>query len=398
MGAAERTAVIAGMRAVQPEVQARMLAAVRDSVPAYRSLSSDQAGDVSAIASWALTRIVDGWLTGAALDERDLARFRGIGATRAEDGRPLPAVLRAYRVATVAAIDAVVDLGGSALDRDDVLALTRVVLTAIDQLSEEIIAGWTAARDRLTDDRDRSLSGLLDDLVIGRQSSPGAFAARSRELGLALPERAVLAVLEATDPTTHISAAALVALPPDLAPPERHLAAVRGGRAVLLLPADVGPLLTGVVQARAWRGCAVPATGSSAVAAAHRLAADALDTAPPHAFTDRPVLDEGDAQLLALLAARSGADPSRVADTVLGPLVEAANRHLLDGLSAYLVTGNATDAARALHIHPQTLRYRLRRARYLTGRDPQLPWHRLALDVARHAAAGQQTPARARLR
>ncbi|WP_237669124.1 helix-turn-helix domain-containing protein [Rhodococcus sp. BS-15] len=33
-------------------------------------------------------------------------------------------------------------------------------------------------------------------------------------------------------------------------------------------------------------------------------------------------------------------------------------------------------------MHPQTLRYRLRRAQELTGRDPRSAWHRLALDTA----------------
>ena len=194
----------------------------------------------------------------------------------------------------------------------------------------------------------------------------------------------------------HIGPPALTGFTADLglrAPPDRHFAAVRGGRAVLLVPADVGPLLPDAVRGRVWRGCAVPVTGSSTVVTAHRLATGALDAAPAHAFADRPVLDEGDAQLLALLGAHPGADPTRVAASVLGPLTDPANRHLLGGLAAYLATGNATDAARLLRLHPQTLRYRLRRARDLIGRDPQHPWDRLVLDVAQHTAAAEHARA-----
>ncbi|MGB3370172.1 MAG: helix-turn-helix domain-containing protein, partial [Rhodococcus sp. (in: high G+C Gram-positive bacteria)] len=84
----------------------------------------------------------------------------------------------------------------------------------------------------------------------------------------------------------------------------------------------------------------------------------------------------------ALLTARPTADTTAVVRAVLGPLTEAANGHILDGVSAFIATGTATAAASELRIHPQTLRYRLRRARELTGRDPRHGWHRLALDTA----------------
>lgn len=103
--------------------------------------------------------------------------------------------------------------------------------------------------------------------------------------------------------------------------------------------------------------------------------------------TEHPLLGTGDAQVLALLAAAPGAAPETLAKAVLGPLTEPANRHVLDGLTAYLAAGSATDAAGRLHVHPQTLRYRLRRAAELSGRDPGDPWQRLTLDVACHIAA-----------
>ncbi|WP_330479255.1 helix-turn-helix domain-containing protein [Streptomyces platensis] len=40
-------------------------------------------------------------------------------------------------------------------------------------------------------------------------------------------------------------------------------------------------------------------------------------------------------------------------------------------------------AARRLGLHPQSLRYRLRRIADLTHRDPRDPWQRLTLDIAR---------------
>jgi DNA-binding PucR family transcriptional regulator len=158
---------------------------------------------------------------------------------------------------------------------------------------------------------------------------------------------------------------------------------VRGRRAVLLMPTGDYPALDDALHVRGWRGCTLSSPTLANLASSNRLAADALDTAPENAFHGRALLDEGDAQLLALLTAKAAANPGAVVRTILGPLAETSNAHLLEGLSAFLSTGSATAAAAHLHLHPQTLRYRLRRAHQLTGRDPGLPWQRLALDIAR---------------
>ncbi|MGI5341708.1 helix-turn-helix domain-containing protein [Streptomyces sp. CA-181903] len=90
--------------------------------------------------------------------------------------------------------------------------------------------------------------------------------------------------------------------------------------------------------------------------------------------------------MLALLAGHPATDAEHIGRLVLGPLARPAQRHLLEALTAYLDTGSATAAARGLRLHPQSLRYRLRRIRELTGRDPRDPWQRLTLDIARTVA------------
>nr|WP_237503170.1 helix-turn-helix domain-containing protein [Streptomyces sp. SID8375] len=58
----------------------------------------------------------------------------------------------------------------------------------------------------------------------------------------------------------------------------------------------------------------------------------------------------------------------------------------MEALTTYLDTGSANAAARRLGLHPQSLRYRLRRISDLTQRDPRDPWQRLTLDIARAIA------------
>jgi sugar diacid utilization regulator len=277
-------------------------------------------------------------------------------------------------------------------------------MTSIDELSEALFAGYTAASQRLSGDRDRALRELLDDLLAGRHSSPGALADRSRELRVSLPAQPFVLVAEPIDPATAATEAAADEIAfglahADPAGPTRYLVTSRERRLVLLMPPGDRAALDRAVAARGWRGCLIAGQPVTQAALAYRLASDSLDTAPAHAFDHGGLLTDGDAHILALLAARLPVTPAEVARTVLGPLAEPRHGHLLDGLDAFLAAGTATAAADQLHLHPQTMRYRLRRARELTGRDPRLPWQRLVLDVARHlvqisAPVGPASPTR----
>ncbi|MFC4950644.1 helix-turn-helix domain-containing protein [Pseudonocardia sp. GCM10023141] len=379
MGHDERQRAGASARSRLPELIRDTVAAVEEAVPAYRGLDAEQHRELHAITSWVLRRLLDAWAGDVAFDDEDRRRFRAIGGARGEDGRPVAAVLRAYRVAAVTATDLVLDAGGDTLDPGDVRALARTVLMSMDELSESVLAGYAAARDRLTGDRDRALRDLLDDLLAGRHTSPGVLASRCRELDVTLPPAPLLLVVDAATAAELLPSLGLVA-----GPGQEHLATVRDRRTVLLLPDRVAGAVEPALRGRGWRGCLLRAVTSGP--AALRLAVDALDTAPEHAFHRRVLLDDGDAQLLTLLTARPGADPAAVVRSVLGPLTEPGNRHLLDGLAGFLSTGSASGAAELLHLHPQTLRYRLRRVTALTGRDPRDAWQRLALDVARSLA------------
>jgi hypothetical protein len=368
-----------------------LVAAVTDEIPAYRALGPEQLEEVGAIAGWATSRILDLWVRGAAMDAADLNRFKGIGAARAMDGRPLPVVLRAYRVAAARVIDVVVERGENRLTVDDVMALTRLWLTSVDALSEALYTGYTAAAERMTGDRQRALADFLDDLLDGRQASAAALSDRSRALGVALPSPPALLVVEAAAPMSTVTLVALEDLFRSLGSDLGHgteekptmLAALRGARGVTLMPLHATVRLAEMLSQRRWRGCLIEPPDLTETPAAYRLATDALALAPPRAFADRSLLLEGDAQVLALLAARPTADPARVTEAVLGAVTGPGSEHLIEGLDAYLHTGSAAEGAATLHLHPQTMRYRLRRLVTLTGRDPRRPWDRFILETAR---------------
>ncbi|MFF2128735.1 PucR family transcriptional regulator [Streptomyces olivochromogenes] len=369
-----------------PRVVAAIVSAVHEQVPVYAALDDSRLPEVRAIAAWGLERLLHLWVTDGALEPSDLRRFRGIAAARAADGRPVQAVLRAYRVAATVLTDEIA-ARAPRLAAADAFALARMLLTALDTLSEEMTTAYAATDEDLGADRDRALRLLLDDLIAGRHASVGALSDRSARLGVQLPDPYCLLVAEPVGterPDMALDAAAglldALAVPGDEV---ASTATVRGSRAVLLLPAAAAARAGTVLGARSWRGCAITGESLDRVAVAHRLAADALDTAPAHAHRPGRVLTDADAHVLALLGGHPAAAPDQVARLVLGPLTEPGQRHLMEALTAYIDAGSANAAARVLHLHAQSLRYRLRRIHALTSRDPRDPWQRLTLDIAR---------------
>ena len=78
-------------------------------------------------------------------------------------------------------------------------------------------------------------------------------------------------------------------------------------------------------------------------------------------------------------------DPSAIAalhNDVMRPLADAGPA-LTETLDAYLDSGGAIEAcARKLFVHPNTVRYRLKRIADFTGRDPTMPRDAYVLRVA----------------
>lgn len=369
-----------------PRVVAAIVSAVHEQVPVYAALDDSRLPEVRAIAAWGLERLLHLWVTDGALEPSDVRRLRGIAAARAADGRPVQAVLRAYRVAATVLTDEIA-ARAPRLAAADAFALTRMLLTALDTLSEEMTTAYAATDEDLAADRDRALRLLLDDLIAGRHASVGALSDRSARLGVQLPDPYCLLVAEpASAERPDMALDAATGLLEALAVPGDEVvssATVRGSRAVLLLPGAAAARAGAVLGARSWRGCAITGESLDRVAVAHRLAADALDTAPAHAHRPGRVLTDADAHVLALLGGHPAAAPDQVARLVLGPLTDPGQRHLMEALTAYIDAGSASAAARVLHLHAQSLRYRLRRIHALTSRDPRDPWQRLTLDIAR---------------
>jgi DNA-binding PucR family transcriptional regulator len=69
-------------------------------------------------------------------------------------------------------------------------------------------------------------------------------------------------------------------------------------------------------------------------------------------------------------------------DEIYLPLLRARGT-LIETLAAYFHHGSSTEgAARALFVHPNTVRYRLKQVAEITGYTPSVPRHAFTLEIA----------------
>lgn len=358
------------------------VATLADQIPAYSALDTRQEEEVRSIIVWTLRRVLDLWADGGALTEEDLRLFRGVGAVRARDGRPLAAVLRAYRVAAVEFLDQVSDRFADEVSVPDVTSLIRVWFAVLDELSEAIYDGYESTGRAISQDRESSLRALFVDVLLGRHSHAATLTARLRELDALLPDDFDLVVARADEPAR---AAALMASTLDArvvdgasrVVPSIH--AVVDGWAVVMLARVNEAALAGIVRDHGLRVARSGVTPAGAPRA-HRLATHGIDRAPGSAWSGGRVLRAGDLEVLALATGHPDADQVRTGQTVLGPLVGDIEARAT--LEAVLQTGGAAQAAAALHLHPQSVRYRLRRVAAATDRDPRDGWNRYVFQTA----------------
>lgn len=261
----------------------------------------------------------------------------------------------------------------------------------------EQIATYSAfedARERALEDARRAMASELISLVLSDQISERAFVARVAALRLA-PSKP-LAVIAADHPiellayaaaaanatcvvAQHDSCQVILVEDPDENWPEQLAEAIVG--------AGDEPVL----------GCSRPMVGGAALRRSLAEASAALKLARAKPEGERIVREAeiGSHELLLELI-----DPRELGayrDAILGPLEEWDAEHgssLVETLRTFLdCGGHWREAASALHIHHNTLRYRLDRVEHLTGLDLSETAGRVDLFLALAADTREQSRA-----
>ncbi|PWJ48142.1 PucR C-terminal helix-turn-helix domain-containing protein [Quadrisphaera granulorum] len=176
------------------------------------------------------------------------------------------------------------------------------------------------------------------------------------------------------------------------------LVGLRGDRALVVLGAagQDGPLrAANALAPRLGAGPVVVGPVVAGLAAAGRSARTALVAlTAARAWPEAPRPVAADELLPERVLAGDAGARRALADRVHAPLVAAAPV-LADTLRAYLASGRSLEGtARALFVHPNTVRYRLRRVAEVTGWDPTVPREAFVLQVGLAVGALAERPGR----
>ncbi|MDQ0746164.1 hypothetical protein QF034_000395 [Streptomyces africanus] len=358
---------------------------VRRQVPEYaRPADGPYGRNLRAGVVQALTLFVD-----HIADPRDdggaiAATYYELGRGEALEGRSLDALQSALRVGGLHAWrlmgQTAEELG---LDSTVVAALGELAFRTVHEVAEAAAAGYAEAQLRNSDELERRRRRLLDLLLEDGPVALEAVQDLAHSARWPVPRTvAVVALAAAPDRREEdrplAAAGALVDMesrPPRMLVPDPDGSGRFGGRAFTLAlrgrPAAIGPTVAVTDAAQSLR-LATRALGLMGRGVLPRQGvvrcADHLSTLL--LYGDEPLLERLQARVLAPLDAVSAGQRERLAETLL----------------AWLLSGsNVPDVATRLHIHPQTVRYRLRQLEKLFGDALHDPETRLDLILALRA-------------
>jgi hypothetical protein len=358
------------------ELVERMGAAYRDEVPEYAALTEvEMAGEVLPVSRAIVAAFFEAAAADRAPDVGEIGALQRMGARRLEMGVPLEPMLHVYRVAGRTVWSAMVeatregeepalaDLGGAWMD-------------FVDRAASVAASGYLDASHDHLRRLDARRTALLEALLAAGDAAD--VAALRAEFTTPLAARYQPVLVAGDDVASRIDDLA-AACPPGT------LSGHRGGHVLLLAAGepDLARLLRRTGDGVVVHGPAA-APGPSLTAEV-RHAEQLVEVA--WAAGRRGVFGTDDLLIDQLVAGSPRASAALVSQ-VLHPL-RAGDRTgvLVATLATWLATGTVPETARREVVHPNTVSYRLRRVKELTGLDPRIPNDATLLSLALAASA-----------
>jgi hypothetical protein len=340
-----------------PALADEIIAAIAEAVPEYdRPMRGGFGRGIRTGVEQALAQFVE--LLGAPEAAPSGSVYRALGRGEHREGRSLDALQAAYRIgARVAWRRSGEAAAAAGIGAEDQRRLAEAIFAYIDQIAAESVEGYAAAQARVAGEAERRRRRLVTALVEGQPQA--AVEALAQEADWPLPkELAVVAAGNAERLAGRLGPGAIAT--------EDTL--------VVADPQAPGSRLSHVLEGSS--AGVGPAVEPALAPLSHRLATGA-----------RALADGGpvfaDDRLPDLLIASDEELGTRLAERALAPLEGDRSGRLTDTLRAWLdAQGHHPTVAAALHIHPQTVRYRLARLRERFGAELDDPEGRLALQLA----------------
>lgn len=376
------------LRARVPALTARVVARLLSDLPVYAELPHEEiAGDIADIVQHNLRLFADVVEQRRPATDAELAQQRDSSAQRAEEGVPLDAILTAYQVGIAMCWEETARDAGPG-DLPAVLEIMDRIMVLQQQLTSAVSGAYLEARQILDSQEHGGRHALMAALLAGEDLDRFTRRTGLRPAARYLTMTLALAPHDDERGQTPGSGADVAA--------RRKIRRIRtaldrfcGVPALTALDAGGGTVLLPVAEPPPWNGpgglCelveeAALAAGVPVTAAAETVAPEGVPAAVARnaeivglvARTGRPAgLYRLDDVLLEYQLSR----PSEALDglaRLLSPL--EAKPELLHTLETYLAHGlDRRAAAAALHVHPNTVDYRIRRIGGLTGLSPARP-------------------------
>ncbi|HEX2314267.1 MAG TPA: helix-turn-helix domain-containing protein [Thermomonospora sp.] len=376
------------------EVAEEMIEEIQRGVPEYaRPLDEEYVRMVRLAVEGALSQFVELIGDSGASWEPVAAVYREIGWAEAREGRSLDALQTALRLgARVAWRRLAAEAEKLNVSRRTLGRLAEAIFAFLDEIAAAATQGYNKAREQVAGELEHRRRRLLDLLLAEPAAAPQAITDLARVAQWRMPQTvAAVALYErGQERYSHPS------LPPDV------LADVNRREPCLVVPDPDGPgrhrMLDNAL--RDWVAAVGPTVRVEDTAKSLRWAREGL------ALVRRGVLP-GDRPLrcvdhMPTLVMFKDEDLIRiVGERRLAPLQKVRPRHrerLARTLLACLQSGfNATEVATRLHVHPQTVRYRLHQLEELFGEELYDPGIRLEFEMVLHVwlfrAEEESTPA-----
>ncbi|MEA2438635.1 MAG: hypothetical protein QOH76_59 [Thermoleophilaceae bacterium] len=363
-------AVAGPLRPRVPTLVREVIEAVQAAVPEYGALDPAVTRGVHVALDGFLDLVEGGDET--RLPGREV--YERFGEAEARNGRSLDALLTAYRAGARVAWRGFAEAGhDGGVDPESLYTLAEAIFAYIDEISAASAEGHARQQSLAAREQQERRRRLVEALLREPQPPPAELAQLATAAGWELPERVAVLVFDRDAPErveARLAASALVAridgagwaLVPDPAAPGRRAELERalGGTV-----AAIGPEVEPAEAPRSARRARLALELAAA-------AGDGLIAAEDHLLD---LILHRDAELAAELAERTLAP--------LDALPAQTRDRLLETLKAWLEAhGEARPAAAALHVHVQTVRYRLGQLRDLLGDALDDPRARLELAVA----------------
>jgi hypothetical protein len=300
-----------------------------------------------------------------------------LGRGELRQGRTLDSLQAAYRVGARVAWRRISRAGRRAeLDPEVLSLLAEAIFAYIDELSADSVEGYADAQSEVEDRLRRRRRELAAMLMREPAADRAGLRAAAQAASWNLPR----------------SAAALACAEGDVAQiarrlPADSLATQLDETGCILVPDPAGPgRRASIERAARERSLALGASGGiSQLSDSWSLARAALRASQAGALPGKGLVRAED-HLADLLLFEGSALVDRITVDRLAPLdslTEKARKRMRDTALAYVRHGgNSVEMAAALHVHPQTARYRIARLRELLGDQLDDPDARFELQIA----------------